>query len=107
MIHNLEYSLGRKEIVSICESVVFILFKMASFNSRFYPALMQFCVKLIKTGDSYLIFQREMALLIANEIWLRFGEIAQLDCTCLVPLIIQILTIEEYRGYDSAIYLSK
>lgn len=36
---------------------------------------------------------------------MRISQLSQLDCSHLLPLAVQILSIEEYRGFDSAIYI--
>jgi hypothetical protein len=50
MVHNLEYSLGKKEIVAICECSIAAMFNFAYSNKTFSLSLVDFAKKLIKSG---------------------------------------------------------
>lgn len=106
MVHNLEYSLGKKEIVAITECAIEAMLAFAYANGVFSQSLVDFAVKLIKAGESYLIFQRAVALRLAQELAENFNALSRLDCKNLLPLILGVLTIEEYRGFDSAVYMA-
>lgn len=62
MVHNLEYSLSKKEIVAITECTLEVTLAIAYATGFFSQSLIDFTLKLIKAGESYLIFQRVVAL---------------------------------------------
>lgn len=66
MVHNLEYSLGKKEIVAIADCTIETMLAFAYATGVFSQSLVDFAVKLIKAGESYLIFQRAVALRLAQ-----------------------------------------
>lgn len=80
MVHNLEYSLGKKEILAISECTMQVILSFAYSTGSFSHSLIQFCLKLLKAGDSYLIFQRVVALRLAKTLFIEFHSISQLDC---------------------------
>lgn len=76
MVHNLEYSLGKKEIVAISECAMEALFSFAYASGAFSQSLVEFTLKLVKAGESYLIFQRVVVLRLASEIFLHFHRLS-------------------------------
>jgi hypothetical protein len=83
------------------------MFSFAYANGTFSKSLVEFALKLLRAGESYLIFQRAVALWLAAEIANSFDRLSRLDCRRLLPLITGVLTVEEYRGFDSAVYLAQ
>jgi hypothetical protein len=104
MMHSLEYSLEKKEILPLCEVTANTLFTFIEVGGRVNAHLVDFCLKLIKAGENYLIFQRAVALTVTQGLTRHFEAIVASNFEALVPLMVSILSIEEYRGFDSAVY---
>ena len=66
--------------------------------------LVNFCIKLIKTGENNLIFQRAISLSITDGLIKNAEKVIKSNCSGIIPLIVSLISTEEYRGYDSAVY---
>ncbi len=81
------------------------MFDFAAKFGYFSPDLTSLSIKVIKIGEEYWMFERMMAFKTVQNLSIMLKGEGRISYAGLFPLLTKILTIEEYRGYDSAVAL--
>jgi hypothetical protein len=80
MIHSLEYSLEKKEIMALAQSSINVMFSFVTNTHKINSAFVQFLLKMIETGERYLIFQRAVTFLIVDKLIEHFDIVSKTNC---------------------------
>ena len=78
----------------MCETAINTLFAFINISGRISSFLVDFCIKLIKVGENYLIFQRAVSFTFTNQLVTQYKYVTACENhTDLIPLLIAILSV--------------